>query len=85
MHALLCRSIDQHITEKQCPIHIAQAKWNSFATKALGKKKSIFASPDDPYGKVGVGTCNIGGKGMTDFQQRGKWEYENKGTEGEEQ
>lgn len=33
------------------------------------KRESIFKSPDDPFGKVGV----IGsGKGLTDFQKREK-------------
>lgn len=39
------------------------------------KKESIFKSPDSVTGKVGVGTCNIGGKGMTDFIKRDKWTY----------
>jgi len=26
-----------------------------------------------------VGTNNIGGKGMTDFQQRGKWQFDGDG------
>ncbi|EGD79019.1 hypothetical protein PTSG_01988 [Salpingoeca rosetta] len=59
-------------------------KWQSFAAKTKRKKgtgsgkhgKSIFASPDDPNGKVGVGTCGIGGRGMTDYQNRGKWKFE---------
>jgi len=46
--------------------------WQQFAQKASSKhlkgatKKSIFASPDTVSGKVGVGTCGIGGKGMTE-------------------
>ncbi|KAF9338516.1 hypothetical protein BGZ91_008645 [Linnemannia elongata] len=40
----------------------------------VGLKKSIFATPDNPEGKVGV----VGsGKGMTQFQQRGKHLYGN--------
>lgn len=30
-------------------------------------KKSIFASPDNVNGRVGIGTCGLGGKGMTEF------------------
>lgn len=30
-------------------------------------KKSIFASPDNFNGRVGIGTCGLGGKGMTEF------------------
>eukprot|EP00051_Salpingoeca_urceolata_P028086 m.484902 g.484902 ORF g.484902 m.484902 type:complete len:267 (-) comp23580_c0_seq1:101-901(-) len=63
-------------------------KWQSFAKSSVSsqaktgfrtggkKKKSIFASPDAPDGKVGVGTCGIGGKGMTDFHERGKWSFD---------
>ncbi|KAK3833141.1 MAG: hypothetical protein JOS17DRAFT_774031 [Linnemannia elongata] len=41
---------------------------------SVGLKKSIFATPDNPEGKVGV----VGsGKGMTQFQQRGKHLYGN--------
>ncbi|KAG8179695.1 hypothetical protein JTE90_025651 [Oedothorax gibbosus] len=52
-------------------------KWHSFNTKALNKKghikKSIFASPDNINGRVGIGTCGIGGRPMTEFQQQEKW------------
>eukprot|EP00047_Mylnosiga_fluctuans_P001517 m.220709 g.220709 ORF g.220709 m.220709 type:complete len:245 (-) comp10438_c0_seq1:93-827(-) len=58
-------------------------KWKSFSTvgpkaKSLGTytKKSIFSTPDNPEARVGVGTCGIGGKGMTTFSQRGKWHFE---------
>lgn len=51
--------------------------WMSFSKKKNKKgKKSIFASPDNPMGKVGIGTNNIGGRGMTDYKQRGKWQFE---------
>ncbi|KAG0365288.1 hypothetical protein BGX24_004211 [Mortierella sp. AD032] len=60
-----------------------QMAWQSFAkgggkkgtkTGGTGIKKSIFATPDNPEGKVGV----VGsGKGMTQFQQRGKHLYGN--------
>lgn len=33
------------------------------------KKESIFKSPEDPFGKVGV---TGSGKGLTDFQKREK-------------
>lgn len=33
------------------------------------KKESIFKSPDDPFGKVGV---TGSGKGLTEFQKREK-------------
>jgi len=31
------------------------------------KVNSIFASPDNVSGRVGIGTCVTAGKGMTDF------------------
>lgn len=34
------------------------------------KRESIFKSPDDPNGKVGVTNS---GKGLTDFQRREKY------------
>ncbi|KAF9111836.1 hypothetical protein BGX27_004370 [Mortierella sp. AM989] len=58
-----------------------QMAWQSFAKGGAKKgakaapvlKKSIFATPDNPEGKVGV----VGsGKGMTQFQQRGKHIYD---------
>ncbi|KAG0242937.1 hypothetical protein BGW41_003102 [Actinomortierella wolfii] len=53
-----------------------QNAWKNFATKGkktgILAKKSMFATPDSPHGKVGV----VGsGKGMTQFQQRGKHIY----------
>lgn len=36
-------------------------------------KKSIFASPDNVTGRVGIGTCGVAGKGMTDYQQAEKY------------
>jgi len=52
-------------------------KWHSFNAKAFNKKghvkKSIFASPDNINGRVGIGTCGIGGRPMTEFQQQEKW------------
>ncbi|KAI8033307.1 hypothetical protein M5D96_013941, partial [Drosophila gunungcola] len=46
-------------------------KWLNFSTKNQKKTglkaKSIFASPDNVSGRVGVGTCGTAGKGMTDF------------------
>ncbi|KAI9348820.1 hypothetical protein BD770DRAFT_395048 [Pilaira anomala] len=61
--------------------------WLNFATGSSSKKKkiapvinkkSIFKTPDNPEGKVGV----VGsGKGMTTYQQRGKHVYSATGTE----
>lgn len=56
-----------------------QNAWQQFQTtkgrsKKIGffsgrKRESIFKSPDDPYGKVGV---TGSGKGLTEFQKREK-------------
>lgn len=43
--------------------------WLKFNQKSEKKqkvvKKSIFQTPDSVYGRVGVGTCGVGGKEMT--------------------
>ncbi|CAH2005998.1 unnamed protein product [Acanthoscelides obtectus] len=54
-------------------------KWLAFANKAIKNKKtglktkSIFASPDSVTGRVGIGTCGISGKPMTEFTTAEKW------------
>jgi len=50
-------------------------KWSNFAAKKglLNKKKSIFASPETVDGRVGIGTCGVSGKKMTEFTQADKW------------
>jgi len=46
-------------------------KWQNFSNKGLGKKgftkKSIFKTPENTSGRVGVGTCGVGGQKMTEF------------------
>lgn len=46
-------------------------KWLNFTTKQSKKQgmqiKSIFASPENVEGRVGIGTCGVAGKGMTDY------------------
>ena len=46
-----------------------------FQTKKLKgvTKKSIFATPDAANGRVGIGTCGIGGKPMTEYTHAEKW------------
>lgn len=62
---------EERETEKQ--------KWLAFTTKASRNKKSgmktksIFASPDTVNGRVGIGTCGISGKPMTEFTSAEKW------------
>ncbi|CAH0564707.1 unnamed protein product [Brassicogethes aeneus] len=57
-------------------------KWLAFSNKAVKSKKgglktkSIFASPDSVNGRVGIGTCGISGKPMTDFATAEKWRKE---------
>ncbi|ELU06148.1 hypothetical protein CAPTEDRAFT_20281 [Capitella teleta] len=55
-------------------------KWLSFNSKSFSSKssrgkikKSIFATPEAVEGRVGVGTCDTGGKPMTSFANRNKW------------
>ena len=38
-------------------------------------RKSIFATPDSIEDKVGVGTCNIGGRGMTGYEDQKKYQF----------
>lgn len=46
-------------------------KWLNFTQKSSKKStikvKSIFASPETVNGRVGVGTCGVSGKGMTEY------------------
>jgi len=52
-------------------------KWQNFSGKAFGKKgfvkKSIFKSPVNADGRVGVGTCGISGQSMTEFSHAAKY------------
>jgi len=53
----------------------AKSSWQNFSTKGSGKKgfvkKSIFKTPENSSGRVGVGTCGTGGQKMTDFKMTG--------------
>jgi len=46
-------------------------KWQNFNSKAFGKKgvvkKSIFKTPENAQGRVGVGTCGVSGQEMTKY------------------
>jgi len=52
-------------------------KWQNFSGKAFGKrgfvKKSIFKTPENQSGRVGVGTCGISGQSMTEFSHAAKY------------
>uniref|UniRef100_A0A8C4RZL0 Survival of motor neuron-related-splicing factor 30 n=1 Tax=Erpetoichthys calabaricus TaxID=27687 RepID=A0A8C4RZL0_ERPCA len=56
-----------------------KVKWQQFNNKAYSKnkkgqvKRSIFASPESVNGKVGVGTCGIADKPMTQYQDTSKY------------
>lgn len=36
-------------------------------------KKSIFATPENVNGRVGIGTCGVSGREMTKFSNGEKW------------
>lgn len=50
---------------------VEKNKWQNFQSKCgkkqLVKSHSIFQSPDNVTGRVGVGTCGIAGREMTTF------------------
>lgn len=57
-----------------------KSKWQQFNTKVKKKKNikgytksSIFKTPEAVNGKVGVGTCGIGGRPMTSYTTADKW------------
>jgi survival-of-motor-neuron-related-splicing factor 30 len=57
-------------------------KWLNFSTKNSKKSsvkvKSIFASPENCNGRVGIGTCGVAGKPMTEFTHRVAEKYTKK-------
>ncbi|XP_063691054.1 survival of motor neuron-related-splicing factor 30-like [Bolinopsis microptera] len=68
----------QRQTEMENAKEQEKKSWLSFmkGNKTVAKnstKKSIFASPDNFDGKIGIGTCGISGKGMTSFTGPDKW------------
>ena len=54
-----------------------KTKWQNFSSKAFGKKgfvkKSIFKTPENATGRVGIGTCGVGGAEMTKFTSATKY------------
>lgn len=50
---------------------VEKNKWKSFSSKAFGKKgfvkKSIFKTPENQSGRVGIGTCGVAGQQMTKY------------------
>lgn len=69
----------QRFKELEEEREVEKKKWLAFANKAIKTKKSglqtksIFASPDSVNGRVGIGTCGISGKPMTEFTAAEKW------------
>ncbi|XP_076275906.1 survival of motor neuron-related-splicing factor 30-like [Rhynchophorus ferrugineus] len=69
----------QRFKELEEEREVEKKKWLAFANKAIKTKKSglktrsIFASPDTVNGRVGIGTCGISGKPMTEFATAEKW------------
>eukprot|EP00729_Bicosta_minor_P001472 gene1472-19383_t len=70
------RSHDETAAEKDKAASKTANSWQKFNSGSRkGKaKKSIFRSTDN--GKVGIGTNGMGGKGMTEFAKRDKWNYD---------
>ena len=54
-----------------------KTKWQTFSSKAFGKKgfvkKSIFKTPENAQGRVGIGTCGVSGAKMTTFSSANKY------------
>ncbi|KAJ3201526.1 hypothetical protein HDU83_007875 [Entophlyctis luteolus] len=71
--AVKAKEIDQSQKQNAWQSFATGGKKASLKTTAPLKKTSMFSTPDDPAAKVGV----VGsGKGMTQFQQRGKHVYD---------
>ncbi|KAJ8365463.1 hypothetical protein SKAU_G00142940 [Synaphobranchus kaupii] len=69
----------QRMKELEQEREVQKSKWQQFNNKAYSKnkkgqvKRSIFASPESVDGKVGVGTCGIADKPMTQYQDTSKY------------
>jgi len=52
-------------------------QWKHFNSKSAGKKgvikKSIFKTPENEGGRVGIGTCGVSGQEMTKFSFADKY------------
>lgn len=61
----------QRFKELEEEREVDKNKWLNFTSKHAKKQpvhvKSIFASPENVEGRVGIGTCGVAGKGMTDY------------------
>lgn len=69
----------QRFKELEAERETEKNKWLAFTTKSAKKSgsagipKSIFASPDNVNGRVGIGTCGVAGKPMTETKTCEKW------------
>lgn len=62
----------QRFKELEEEREVDKNKWLNFTTKGAKKTgqvkiKSIFASPENVNGRVGIGTCGVSGKEMTKY------------------
>ncbi|XP_011050151.1 PREDICTED: survival of motor neuron-related-splicing factor 30 isoform X1 [Acromyrmex echinatior] len=66
----------QRFKELEEERELEKNKWLAFTNKSSKKgviKKSIFATPENVNGRVGIGTCGVSGREMTKFSNGEKW------------
>lgn len=69
----------QRLKQMEEEREVDKNKWLDFNAKTFSKtskgkvKKSIFATSEHTNGKVGVGTCGVGGRPMTSYTHQEKW------------
>lgn len=71
------RKKQEKMVEMEAAREKEKSKWQGFSSKAFGKKgfvkKSIFKTPENSSGRVGVGTCGISGQDMTGYSHAAKY------------
>jgi len=71
------RKKQEKMAEMEAAREKEKSKWQGFSAKAFGKKgfvkKSIFKTPENQSGRVGVGTCGISGQDMTGYSHAAKY------------
>jgi len=71
------RKKQEKMAEMEAAREKEKSKWQGFSSKAFGKKgfvkKSIFKTPENDHGRVGVGTCGISGQDMTGYSHAAKY------------
>ncbi|XP_029659442.1 survival of motor neuron-related-splicing factor 30 isoform X3 [Formica exsecta] len=63
----------QRFKELEEERELEKNKWLAFTNKKGVIKKSIFATPENVNGRVGIGTCGVSGREMTKFSNGEKW------------